>query len=344
MREIEEGMLGPTEGEIRGEMMTIEDNIDDAASSLRGACAPFRGERPNFSECSCTFFKTLTIKVGGWNDIDEFCTHVLDNEIPILEVLRSIAAAGICTLVFESTSLDFQLSGSPLLDQYRRHLLLRDGPALLRDLDFVAHKSLISHANFLNQIIPGKAKEIGNQVVEVLLPIIDSSTSHSGTEAPGVSPGAAKPLDPEDDGDVSPIEAFQGAIENALKLRAQMALNGLKQYEFVYIPPETYFNPQTMNLNGQNYDSEALVSLSRYQFLRPAQMSQRTPSGLGQKVKLCLFPALYSRRRPQFDPARSTEVDIGEILVQVRVFTEGRPDQDSEGDDLKLVTKAVVLV
>lgn len=124
-RELEAGILGPTKAEIKREMMVIEDIINDAASSLWGVHIPFRVENLDFPEHSRAFAESLITRVSGWNSIDQFSVYIHDNNIPRLEVVRSVASVGISTLVFESTFPDFQLVESPLLDQYRKHLLIR---------------------------------------------------------------------------------------------------------------------------------------------------------------------------------------------------------------------------
>jgi len=124
-RELEAGTLGPTKAEIKREMIVIEDIINDAASSLWGMHIPFRVENLDIPEHSRAFTETLITKISGWRSIDQFSVYIHNNDIPRLEVVRSIASVGISTLVFESTFPDFQLVESPLLDQYRKHLLIR---------------------------------------------------------------------------------------------------------------------------------------------------------------------------------------------------------------------------
>lgn len=252
---------------------------------------------------------------------------------------------------------------------------MTDGPNSLRDLDLLAHKSLISHANFISQIITNKARELTNQLAEALSPFINPSTTiPPGDEMVGITSAADPPFDlegAEDQGeeDISPTEAFQSVVETALTIRARMILGGPREYGLVYVPPGTDFNPETMNQNGQNRDDDndatpkRVVHVSKKDARRRlSQMSsQRRPPSSNdgnnnrnskssitpaEKVRLCLFPALYCRPPPPIDPAGGgANVDVGDLLVQCRIFTEGdHADLGSPGNGFELISKAVVLV
>lgn len=255
---------------------------------------------------------------------------------------------------------------------------MTDGPNSLRDLDLLAHKSLISHANFISQIIANKARKLASQLVEALSPFINSSTDITpGDEMVDITPGADPSLHIEDDEDqgekgISPTEAFQSVVETALTVRARMILGGPKQYGLVYVLPGTDFNSETMNQNGQNRDDDNDATpnrvvhtskkdprrrFSRTSSHRPPTTtsnsdgnsnsnSNSNPSIPAKKVRLCLFPALYCRPPPPVDQAGGgANFDVGDLLVQCRLFTDGdHADLGSPGTGFELIAKAVVLL
>jgi hypothetical protein len=112
-----------TSQEIREQFLTLEGLIADGCSTVNLKESP-----PSLEDLSCAgqrdALDTWTHRITGL-DCEELLSHVIYSEIPVFELVRSFVAAGLCRLVFESSFPDFIDTESPLLDQYRRHILIK---------------------------------------------------------------------------------------------------------------------------------------------------------------------------------------------------------------------------
>lgn len=121
---IQTNSLGPSERAIQDEFDQIRVELKDACSSLHIA-AP-----------STTSLQDMQMRddegvVGPWAQRLAQCSFLqlaslaVENGVSGLEVVRSLAAVGVCDLVFESDFPHLMAKESPILDQYRKHMLAR---------------------------------------------------------------------------------------------------------------------------------------------------------------------------------------------------------------------------
>lgn len=114
--------LGLSDTRIREEFGLVRAEISDACSSV----APIR---PMLIAAE---YQTEqgTADVESWSQtlakcsVHELVSSALRSRLPEDVVLRSLAAVGICSLVFEPHFPDFMTTESPLLDQYRKQIFI----------------------------------------------------------------------------------------------------------------------------------------------------------------------------------------------------------------------------
>jgi hypothetical protein len=133
---------------------------------------------------------------------------------------------------------------------------------------------------------------------------------------------------------------FTEAFTRALKLKRDLVLLKTK-YKLVFFPPGDLFNAEMMTREG-DVDSAfipkgALGKETRKDWPRPRDME------MGSRIKLCLFPALYSRRKEEVTPEFGIGVNVRNCLVDCDNFI-GDNEVDVGDGRFSLVAKAVVLV
>ncbi|KAF4977311.1 hypothetical protein FZEAL_6134 [Fusarium zealandicum] len=195
--------------------------------------------------------------------LDRLVSHSQAEAIPKEKLFASLVAAGIFELVFEPVVPDILALESPLLHQYRRHILTKDGQQALHRLDFVALKSLTLEKHFTTEVIPEKARSLAEFMVRILcffLPKENQDINH-------------RPLHYHQE--ILAAECLEKVISQALLLKVQLALS-MKRLGFRFFKP------------GEPFDATCMQSDSS----RSAGFVE-DPDGPQDSVKLCLLPALY---------------------------------------------------
>ncbi len=120
---VQGGHSGISRQKIRQEFYVLASLVRDACSSLL-----LRDSLPSSDSLVCTDerddLRAWLHQVAG-SSFAMLRSRVSCQEISGLELLHSVVAAGICSLVFDSAFPDFMPTESPLLDQYRRHILAK---------------------------------------------------------------------------------------------------------------------------------------------------------------------------------------------------------------------------
>ena len=119
------GSLGPSLRTIRQEFECIAMDVKDACSSVDITIPPAstgQGSRePDLSE--------LWMRRAAHCTVDQFLSSSpMDTSISEPHMLRALVAAGVGYLVFESRFPDLMAGESPMLDQYRKHMLATGSP------------------------------------------------------------------------------------------------------------------------------------------------------------------------------------------------------------------------
>lgn len=114
--------LGPSCENIREEFSFIKIDITDACSSV-DADTPVSADIWNIGE-NDEAIESCAQRISRCS-FNQLASSALENGVSELQLLRSIAAVGICDLVFESPFPHFIATESPLLDQYRKQILTK---------------------------------------------------------------------------------------------------------------------------------------------------------------------------------------------------------------------------
>ena len=99
----------------------VHQELEQIATDLKDACSSVEITSPPTSLNTSTETEFWTQRIARCS----FGQFSIDSDDSKFYVARALAAAGISELVFESRLLDFLPWESPLLDQYRSHILAR---------------------------------------------------------------------------------------------------------------------------------------------------------------------------------------------------------------------------
>ena len=189
------------------------------------------------------------------------------------------------------------------------------GPRFLRNLDFSAQGSLFMGKYFREHTFVSKSEELVAKFLELLAPFFPCATD-------GLTDGTA--IWGENSEDM--VMLCKDLFQKALQLKIDLMLN-TDQYNMRTFEPGTIFNPTTMI--AKTREGAEIKDLGRKSLKR---------------VKLCLFPALYSypaEALPIEDQADAEGFDVSRLVVQCRNFLH---PGDYHGQKGTIVSKAVVLL
>lgn len=190
------------------------------------------------------------------------------------------------------------------------------GPRFLRNLDFSAQESLFKGKHFREHTFVSKSEELVAKFLELLAPFLPRATTD------GPIDGTAIWGENSEDMAMLCTDLF----EKALQLKIDLMLN-TDQYNMTTFEPGTVFNPATMI--AKTREGAEIKNLGRKSLRR---------------VRLCLFPALFSypaEALPVEDQADADGFDVSRLVVQCRNFLH---PGDYDGRKGTMVSKAVVLL
>ncbi|KAH6646710.1 hypothetical protein BKA67DRAFT_580362 [Truncatella angustata] len=307
IKELKTSGLGPSDTNIRKEYFLLYNDILDSCSSLshNGLLV----ERFSATEDSGNGRPVISVWADRVSGLD--LTRMLrqSSELAILriDVLRSLVAAGLCSLIFELPLSQLASTESPLLQHYRKQLLSRDGVEALQQLDVLAYKSLMSDETFESCVIEEKAKSVSEYLCHALQDLI----------APHIEI------------EILPAAFFEHAIQSALRLKFQLHLSG-RSFLWVFAKPGDIFNFRIMDTKCNLPEGPGSARGNKYLKQHAADNSNNH-----KVVKLCIFPTLYSEKSSKHDASEYRPV------VQT-VFNSQERLEDP--DSFQLICKAVVLL
>lgn len=121
------GSLGPSTRTIWQEFECIATDVKDACASVAITIPPAstgtsaHGEQESKEPDSESWMRR-----AAHCSLDQFLSSLaMDTSVSEFHIIRALAAAGISNLVFESRFPDLVARESPMLDQYRKHILAR---------------------------------------------------------------------------------------------------------------------------------------------------------------------------------------------------------------------------
>ncbi|KAK4243272.1 hypothetical protein C7999DRAFT_18360 [Corynascus novoguineensis] len=323
--------LGPSTRKIWQEFECI-------AMDLKGACSSVEITIPSDS----TGNKPHSGQKSKGSDSESWMQRVAQyTGVSDFHIIRALTAAGISDLVFESSFPDFQAKESPLLDQYRKHVLARAGPQMLKQLEILAYKSVISEEYFTSHILQATTKSLAGKLYEALAHLIspnddpfigaDLENGDLFAEKEAHSPNTENPV----------ANLFTEAIVRALELKQELVLSRSK-YKLVFFNPGDVFDSETMIKDGGGESAfipiRALTKNTRKDCLGQRCKDENT------RIKLCLFPALYSRPKKDLTAEFGVEVNVGNCLLDCANFITNENQMGTEDGSFSLIVKGLVLV
>ncbi|KAL2193642.1 hypothetical protein P885DRAFT_63838 [Corynascus similis CBS 632.67] len=274
-------------------------------------------------------------------NFESFLSRAIDTNVSNLHIIRALTAAGISDLVFESDFLDFQAKESPILDQYRKHVLARAGPQMLEQLELLAYKSVISEEYFTSHILQDTAKSLSGKLYEALAHLIspkvdtligaDLGDGNLFAEKELCSPNTENPV----------ANFLTEAIVRALELKQELVLSRSK-YKLVFFNPGDVFDPQTMIKDGGEESAfipiRTLIKKARKDCLGQRHKDENT------RIKLCLLPTLYSKPKKNLTADFGVDVNVGNCLLDCANFITNGDQMGMEDGSFSLIVKGLVLV
>ncbi|KAI1844731.1 hypothetical protein JX265_007011 [Neoarthrinium moseri] len=127
---------------------------------------------------------------------------------------------------------------------------------------------------------------------------------------------------------------LESVFTHALRLKADLLLTR-KRYKAEFVQIDTNFDPGTMKQDGWSY--EGLTQ-------EGSTGTTATPPTPQQRVRMCLFPAIYSVPLEGVEKEWSTGVALHNCVVDYRNFiTTGDSWTAWERSQATLITKALVI-
>ncbi|KAB5511378.1 hypothetical protein GE09DRAFT_1272229 [Coniochaeta sp. 2T2.1] len=246
---LETDALGPMDKTIRKEFELINADVKDTCSSVDAGI-------PNATDIVAREGAKGAVELWARRlahcSFGQFVASALNSGIRDFDIVRSIATVGLCSLVFESRFPDFTARESPLLDQYRKHILIRAGPEMLSQLDFLACESLMSESYFLSHVVMENARTLAGQLADALAcfvpPKNQTPPSLEYDRPPGHDTTGRNPA----------AEDFIAGLARALELKAKLVLSR-KRYKLVFFVSGDKFDPEAMEyLNGRRRTTKHL--------------------------------------------------------------------------------------
>ncbi|KAI0903844.1 hypothetical protein F4823DRAFT_250452 [Ustulina deusta] len=308
--------LGPTISWIRDELDWLEDRLAKTCSAL--GCSSSTTQP--LSEESVQLRRLIT-RVSGM-PIDRFNTYILSTNISDYQLARSLTAALICELSFESSFPDSLGSESLILRGYREQILIKGDYSALESLDLLAHNSLFSDRYFLDEMIPAKSRDLANEIYQLLVEwnYHQGQTQHLGLAA-----------------SVPKNEFFQPIFARVLAMKAKLVLSK-SHYALVFPATGAEFNPETMRRHTWRYDGYNPLDSRAQPDLDESSIQLKEEA---ERIKLCLFPALYAYQKPPDEGSLpSLKIDTKRHVVNYRNFFV--TDGESTMGEPTIISKAIV--
>ncbi|KLO97592.1 uncharacterized protein FFB20_13060 [Fusarium fujikuroi] len=295
--------LGFLNTSLRAEYQNLHSNVRDTSSmichlSLNDALAE---QRTNFSHLANSWARRIG---GNAYDLGSLLSHCETAQIPKKVVLASLLTAGIFELVLEDVFPAFLAANSPLLDQYRKHIETQNGWHALQRLDVISIKSLVSDKDIKNRIISEQAEWLSSLMLESLSYFLPLESRDIPQRLPRNEP------------ETETVSDMRSTLHHALKVKIELMLS-IKRLKYLFVRPGTLFDAEKMKV-GQSQAGDT--------------------ARLGQKVKICLLPALFTVS----EAGNETRVEEASFSASYSKAVAEVKEEDMES--LVLVEKAIVFL
>ncbi|RSM02079.1 hypothetical protein CEP52_008189 [Fusarium oligoseptatum] len=322
VKDFQAGSRGLPESTIMQEYTALYSSIINESQAF---CADDESPRIRNNNEDAHPARSWAMTATGWDLYPLLCYYNTE-AIPSSRLVAALVGAGIFDLVFERAFPDVLGVESPLMDGYRRHILVKDGPEALHMADLAALDSFTQRdvdgkARLKKQMIEEKAEHLSKFMLQSLSFCI-TAQNRQATTPDDDSHMEDVPTDDDPDIEEAPTHDDLGTedVSPDLKDPLRKALNlkfslttSMTRLKFYFFLPGHCFDETSMEKDDMSSD--------------------------GGSVKLCLLPALFSVPRSRLD----TRIEESRWEVEThydRCLTEAR---EEEVASLRLVAKAVVL-
>jgi len=366
------GSLRPNNQTIREEFELLLGDMKDANSSV-DILLPAKAD----IESMDSHIEAWSYRLTGSLSFGQFISHCLDHDISEIHFMTALAVAGATELVFESSGFpDFLTRASPMLDQYREHILLQGkslphtksrekrtltsipstaGPKTLSKLDLLAYHSILSISDnhdtttnyFQSHVLTDAATALSKSLTGPLSHLISSTLVEHVMTAGGGSEVAQHAFleffDPCASQDLNTIKGEEPESPLAA-IFTEPILRALKLKANLALSPQTSYK-LVFPHPGEIFDPDTMIRNGESQTRKKTRQT-RPEEGSGEKrVKLCLFPALYEGKKDAVLPPEKeygVGVNVRNCLVNCDNFVKASEGMGTEG--FGVVVKAVVLL
>ncbi|KAI1268362.1 hypothetical protein F5Y18DRAFT_375010 [Xylariaceae sp. FL1019] len=334
-KSIASGGLGASNRSIQNQLGNIERLIADACASI-DIRSPVKIKTPFSPELneSSHPLQLWTHRVSDEDDAGSFLSYCFSCGISELKLIRCLVAAITHGFVFESPMSDLLAMDCPILHHYRTQISHHYGSVALQQLDLLAWKSLISEKHFDKQVIRNQAHALAERTYRLIETILKSDADDLAPSVPefrAISGSDVESLDVVDETNLPRSAPFVEAFKHALRLKSELILSD-DCYRWVFYKPDSPLDLNVMELVDSACEA---YKPSPNKDKRVSQISKEADTEVGTKIRLCLFPALFTSPGTKNDKIRSSDIawERSQLLETVA---------DSTG--LVMVKKAVVLV
>ncbi|RSM15779.1 hypothetical protein CDV31_004880 [Fusarium ambrosium] len=333
VKDFQAGRRGLPESTIMQEYTALYSSIINESQAF---CEDDEGPRIRNNNEDAHPARGWAMTASGWDLYPLLCYYNTE-AIPSSRLVAALVGAGIFDLVFERAFPDVLSVESPLMDGYRRHILVKDGPEALHMADLAALESFTQRdvdgkARLKKQMIEDKAEHLSKFMLQSLSFCI-TAQNHQATT-------------PDDDSDMeeahldNDLDMEEVPTDEDPDIEEAPTHDDLGTEE---MSPDLE-DPLRKALNLKFSLTTSMTRLKFYFFLPghcfdETSMEKDDMSSDGCAVKLCLLPALFSVPRSRLD----TRIEESRWEVETRYdrfLTEAREDEVAS---LRLVAKAVVL-
>ncbi|EWZ49196.1 hypothetical protein BFJ63_vAg9701 [Fusarium oxysporum f. sp. narcissi] len=301
-RELEADRLGFLNTSLRAEYGNMHSNIRDTSSMICHLSLDdtLPEQRTGFAHLANNWAR----RIGG-HDLGSLLGHCESEQIPKRFILASLLSAGIFELVLEEVFPAFLAADSPLLDQYRKHIETQSGRNALQRLDVISIKSLVSDKDVKKGIISERSNRLSSLMLQNLscfLPLESRDITQRS---------------PHNELETETISDMRSTLHHALNVKIELMLS-VKRLKYLFFRPGTLFDAGKMEVVKSQAGDTAL---------------------LGQEVKICLLPALFTI------PEAGNETGVEEESSFKANYSKALAEvTDEDLESLVLVEKAIVFL
>ncbi|KAF2175979.1 hypothetical protein K469DRAFT_608810 [Zopfia rhizophila CBS 207.26] len=162
-------------------------------------------------------------------------TAARGDNISVNHIIQSLVGAAICQWVFEEKFQCTAMLKSPVLEQYRHHIVSLCGEKVLRGFDFAAHQSLIDDSHFQDSVLPRMASQLTERFFVAVQPfLVENQCTETNVR-------------------FRPI--LEGIFRDALDIKIAVMVSK-DMYECIWPAPDSVFEKRSMETERSKYHRE----------------------------------------------------------------------------------------